>query len=167
MLIAVDHVEIRTNPQTRESRLFPSTWGYVRKNMLAIVRVYTMYEPLRVFLAGAAVCALIGAVIWVRFLYYFTTGHGHGHVQSVILGGTMLVISVQLAGLAVLADVLAAIRLFLQRALGANQASGAAARRRALSLRAGRRTGRRRCRRERRIQTGDANPADRRRHALW
>jgi glycosyltransferase involved in cell wall biosynthesis len=118
MLVAVDHVPVRTNPQTRrESRLFPSTWTYVRRNTLAIFRVYTMYEPLRVFLVAATISALVGAVIWVRFLYYFASGAGRGHIQSLILGATMLVIAVQLAGLAIMADVLAAIRLLLQRNL--------------------------------------------------
>src|SRR4051794_36629006 len=68
MLVAVDHVPIRTNPKTRDSRLFPSTWAYVRRNATSIFRVYTLYEPLRVFLAAAALTALVGAVIWVRFL---------------------------------------------------------------------------------------------------
>ena len=67
MLVAVDHVPIRTNAKTRESRLFPSMWAYVRRNTVSIFRIYTLYEPLRVFLAVAAVFALIGAVIWARF----------------------------------------------------------------------------------------------------
>ena len=117
MLVAVDSVPIRTNPKTRDSRLFSSTWMYVRRNTLAILRVYTMYEPLRVFMIAAAVAALAGGAIWVRFLYYFATGHGRGHVQSLILGATMLIIAVQLAALGVLADVLAAIRVLLQRSL--------------------------------------------------
>jgi glycosyltransferase involved in cell wall biosynthesis len=117
MLVAVDHVPIQTNPKTRPSRLFSSTWSYVRRNAVAILRVYTMYEPLRVFLAAAGVAALIGLAIWVRFIYYFASGDGHGHVQSLILGATMLVISVQLAGLALLADVLAALRVLVQRNL--------------------------------------------------
>jgi glycosyltransferase involved in cell wall biosynthesis len=117
MLVAVDSVPIATNPKTRDSRLFPSTWAYVRRNGLAILRVYTMYEPLRVFVIAAAIAALAGAVVWVRFLYYFASGHGHGHVQSLILGATMLVVAVQLAALAVLADVLAAIRVLMQRSL--------------------------------------------------
>jgi glycosyltransferase involved in cell wall biosynthesis len=117
MLVAIDSVPIGTNPKVRESRLFPSTWAYVRRNSLAILRVYTMYEPLRVFLIAAAVAGLAGAVIWIRFLYYFVTGTGHGHIQSVILGSTMFVIAVQLAALGVLADVLAAMRVLMQRAL--------------------------------------------------
>ena len=58
MLVAVDHVPIRTNPQTRESRLFPSMWAYVRRNAASIFRIYTLYEPLRVFLLAAALAAL-------------------------------------------------------------------------------------------------------------
>src|SRR6188768_1367807 len=49
MLVAVDQVPIATNPQTRESRLFDSTGAYVRRNALSILRIYTRYEPLRVF----------------------------------------------------------------------------------------------------------------------
>ena len=92
-------------------------WSYVRRNGSAIFRVYTMYEPLRVFLVAATLAALVGAVVWVRFFVYFLEGHGSGHVQSVIFGSTMLVIAVQLAALGVVADVLAAIRLLLQRTL--------------------------------------------------
>ena len=117
MLVSVDHVPVGTNPQVRTSRLFSSTWSYVRRNAVAIFRIYTMYEPLRVFLVAAAVAAAIGSVIWIRFLYYFFSEGGRGHVQSLILGATMLVIAVQLAALAVMADVLAAIRVLLQRTL--------------------------------------------------
>ena len=55
MLIAVDHVPIKTNAKTRESRLFPSMWSYIRRNGVSIFRVYSMYEPLRVFMLGAIV----------------------------------------------------------------------------------------------------------------
>ena len=58
MLVAIDHVPIRTNPKTRESRLFPSMWSYVRRNAVSIFRIYAQYEPLRVFMTAAL---LIGA----------------------------------------------------------------------------------------------------------
>ena len=60
--VAVAHVPIRTNPQTRESRLFPSMWAYVRRNTASIFRIYALYEPLRVFIAAAILTALVGAV---------------------------------------------------------------------------------------------------------
>ena len=74
--VAVDHVPIRTNDQTRESRLFPSMWSYVRRNTASIFRVYALYEPLRLFLAAAIAVALVAAVIWARFLWFFFAGEG-------------------------------------------------------------------------------------------
>ena len=62
--IAVDHVPIRTNPKTRESRLFPSMWSYVRRNAGSIFRIYTRYEPLRVFMTAAALVGLAALVVW-------------------------------------------------------------------------------------------------------
>src|SRR3954451_11632419 len=117
MLVAVDHVPIRTNPKTRPSRLFPSMWAYVRRNATSIFRIYTLYEPLRVFLAAAALVGLVGAVIWVRFLWFFFFGDGQGHVQSLILGSTLFIVAVQFAALGVLGDILAGSRVLQQRIL--------------------------------------------------
>jgi glycosyltransferase involved in cell wall biosynthesis len=117
MLVAVDHVPIRTNPKTRESRLFPSMAAYVRRNAISIFRIYTMYEPLRAFLAAAAAVGLVGAVIWARFLYLFLSGAGSGHVQSVILGSTLFIVAVQLAALGVIGDILTGNRILQQRIL--------------------------------------------------
>jgi glycosyltransferase involved in cell wall biosynthesis len=118
MLVAVDHVPIRTNPKTRESRLFPSTAAYVRRNTVSIFRIYAMYEPLRVFLAAAAVAAIVGAVIWARFLYfYFFSDEPGQHIQSLILGSTLFIVAVQLAALGVVGDILAGTRVLQQRVL--------------------------------------------------
>ncbi len=68
MLVAVDQVPIETNPTDRESRLFPSTWHYVRRNALAIFRVYALYEPLRVFTVAAVVLAIAALAAWTPFL---------------------------------------------------------------------------------------------------
>jgi glycosyltransferase involved in cell wall biosynthesis len=117
MLVAVDHVPIGTNPKTRESRLFPSMWAYVRRNGLSIFRIYALYEPLRLFMLAAALVALVGVVIWARFLWFFFEGEGGGHIQSLILGSTLFVVAVQLAALGVLGDILAGSRVLQQRIL--------------------------------------------------
>jgi glycosyltransferase involved in cell wall biosynthesis len=118
MLVAVDHVPIRTNPKTRESRLFPSTATYVRRNGVSIFRIYALYEPLRLFMAAAAIAGVIGAVIWARFFYFalFADDSG-GHIQSLILGSTLFVVAVQLAALGVVGDILAGSRVLQQRIL--------------------------------------------------
>src|SRR3954469_9513748 len=117
-LVAVDHVPVRTNPKTRESRLFPSMWSYVRRNGVSIFRVYSTYEPLRVFMAAAAVVGLISLIIWGRFAYfYIVAGEGKGHVQSLILGAVLFIAAVQLAALGIVGDILAASRVLQQRTL--------------------------------------------------
>src|SRR5918998_1674425 len=55
MTVAIDHVPVRTNEKLRDSRLFPSMWAYVRRNTVSIFRIYTMYEPLRVFMLAAII----------------------------------------------------------------------------------------------------------------
>ena len=47
--MAITHVEIATNPRTRDSRLFGSVFSYIKRSSATIVRIYTMYEPLKVF----------------------------------------------------------------------------------------------------------------------
>jgi hypothetical protein len=117
MLVAVDHVPIQTNPKTRESRLFPSTASYVRRNGVSIFRIYALYEPLRLFMMAALVTALIGAVIWGRFLWFFIDGRGGGHIQSLILGSTLFIVAVQFVALGVVGDILAGSRVLQQRVL--------------------------------------------------
>src|SRR5215475_8007755 len=47
--MAIAHVPISVNPRTRESRLFDSVFSYIKKSGATIVRIYAMYEPLKVF----------------------------------------------------------------------------------------------------------------------
>ena len=115
-LVAVDHVPIGTNPKTRESRLFPSMWAYVRRNMVSIFRIYSQYEPLRVFMTAAAVIGLIALVVWGRFAYfYIVEDEGAGHVQSLILGAVLFNAAMVLAALGVIGDLMAAQRTMVQR----------------------------------------------------
>ncbi len=116
MLVAVDEVEVGTNPKTRESRLFASTGSYVRRNAPAILRIYTRYEPLRVFsLAGLAVL-LLAFLAWLPFLLdWILNGDSTGHVQSLILGAVLFIAAVQLFALGVIGDLLAGQRVMTQR----------------------------------------------------
>jgi hypothetical protein len=117
LLVAIDHVPVRTNPKTRESRLFPSMGAYVRRNAISIFRIYAQYEPLRVFWT-LAVAIGIGAVgLWIRFAVSYAEGNGKGHVQSLILGAVLFIAAVVLWALGVIGDLLAAQRILTQRLL--------------------------------------------------
>ena len=115
--MALDHVPVRTNPKTRESRLFPSTAAYVRRNALSIFRIYSQYEPLKVFWGGALVMGVLALAVFIRFIVYFVESPhtATGHVQSLIAGAVLFIAAMLLAALGVIGDLLAAQRTLSQR----------------------------------------------------
>jgi glycosyltransferase involved in cell wall biosynthesis len=115
LMVAVDHVPIRTNPKTRESRLFPSMAAYVRRNALSIFRIYSQYQPLKVFWSGALVMGLAALAVFIRFVVYFIEGQGKGHVQSLIAGAVLFNAAMLLGSLGVIGDLLDAQRTLSQR----------------------------------------------------
>ncbi len=114
-LVAIDHVQVRTNPKTRESRLFPSMGAYVRRNSISIFRIYAQYEPLRVFWSLAAIIGVAALGVWTRFVVAYAEGNGKGHVQSLILGAVLFIAAVVLWALGVIGDLLAAQRVMTQK----------------------------------------------------
>ncbi len=116
--LALAHVGVRTNPRTRPSRLFGSTFEYVRRSLATILRVYAMYEPLRVFLWLAAVVGAAGLFLFARFAWFYFTHDGPtGHVQSLVVAAALLVFALQLTVLGVLGDLLRANRVLIERTL--------------------------------------------------
>jgi glycosyltransferase involved in cell wall biosynthesis len=84
--LAVTSVPVSTNPKTRESRLFKSIPSFIQNSLGTMVRMYAMYQPLRVFFSIGTVLTVIGLLPVIRFLYFFLIGEGTGHIQSLILG---------------------------------------------------------------------------------
>jgi glycosyltransferase involved in cell wall biosynthesis len=116
MLIAVDEVEVGTNPKTRESRLFDSTGAYVRRNAPAILRIYARYEPLRAFSLAGLVVLLLAFAAWLPFLIdAIFNGDSTGHIQSLILGAVLFIAAIQLFALGIIGDLLASQRVMTQR----------------------------------------------------
>ena len=115
--MAVVSVPVETNPKTRESRLFRSLPGFLWKQMLTMVRSYTMYRSLRVFAALGMVLLLIGLVPVVRFLIYFALGEGEGKIQSLILGSVFITLGYVTFTSALLADATAMNRRLLEQTL--------------------------------------------------
>ncbi|HET7455770.1 MAG TPA: glycosyltransferase family 2 protein [Solirubrobacterales bacterium] len=116
MLVAVDEVEIGTNPKTRESRLFASTGAYVRRNAPAILRIYARYEPLRAFSLAGLVVLFLAFLAWLPFLLdAILNGDSTGHIQSLILGAVLFIAAIQLFALGIIGDLLASQRVMTQR----------------------------------------------------
>jgi len=112
--IAIAHVPIRTNPRTRKSRLFSSVWTYVKASAATIVRIYAMYEPLKVFGLIGLMVFMGGVAITARFIYYFLAGAGQGHVQSLIVSAVLMIVGFQIALIGLVADVISGNRKLIE-----------------------------------------------------
>jgi glycosyltransferase involved in cell wall biosynthesis len=115
--MAVTYVPIRTNPQTRPSRLMRSIPQYLAFSGTTILRAYTMYRPLRVFTALGALLILVGLISGLRFLYFFLIGQGSGHIQSLILTAILLLGGFQALLFGLLADLISFNRKILEEVL--------------------------------------------------
>jgi len=117
--MAIAHVPVATNPRTRESRLFDSIFGYVKRSAATIVRIYAMYEPLKVFsYIGLAVFA-VGFALALRFVYlYLTSFTGGGrYIQSLIFAAVLMIVGFQVLLIGLVADVISANRKLLEDVL--------------------------------------------------
>lgn len=113
----VEYVKIRTNPQTRPSRLIRSIPHYLANSSATIVRSYTMYRPLRVFTLLGGLFILGGLGLAGRFLYYYILGQGGGHLQSVVLSAVLLIVGFQVILIGLLADLIGFNRKILEELL--------------------------------------------------
>jgi glycosyltransferase involved in cell wall biosynthesis len=113
--MAIAHVPVTTNARTRDSRLFDSIFSYIKKSAATIVRIYTMYEPLKVFTYIGLLVFSGGVALGIRFLYYFFfVDRGIGHIQSLILAAVLMIVGFQVVLIGLLADVISANRKLLE-----------------------------------------------------
>jgi glycosyltransferase involved in cell wall biosynthesis len=112
--IAVAWVLVPVNPKTRESRLFRSLSYFLLQSLATMVRTYTMYKPLRVFTFLGGTLVVIGALPVARFLFFYLQGQGGGHVQSLVLGGVLLVFGFVSLLVGVVADLIAFNRTLIE-----------------------------------------------------
>jgi glycosyltransferase involved in cell wall biosynthesis len=115
--MAVVAVPVRTNGAVRPSRLFRSVPRFIMNTGVTMIRVYAMYNPLRIFLGAGLLMTLIGLAPLVRFLWFYVNGEGRGHVQSLVIGGSLLVLGAITIMLGALADLIARNRLLLEQTL--------------------------------------------------
>lgn len=115
--MAIAHVPVATNKITRQSRLFESVFAYIRQSAATVVRIYAMYEPLKLFTTTGLVFFLVGLLISLRFLYYYLNGEGQGHLQSLILSAVLMIVGFQVLLIGLMADVISASRKLTEEVL--------------------------------------------------
>ena len=115
--MTVISVPVRTRPETRESRLFKSVPEFIQRSTTTMVRMYAMYQPLRMFIYLGTIFAVVGIIPIVRFVYlYFTVG-GEGHIQSLVIGGVLLLMGFLAYLVGLLSDLISFNRQLLEMVL--------------------------------------------------
>ncbi len=115
--MAVVYVPIRTNPQTRKSRLMRNIPSFLAIQSVTIIRFYTMYRPIRVFMTIGGIAIAGGVALGLRFLYFYLQGAGTGKVQSLILAAIIIIVGFQICLIGLIADLVRMNRKMLEDTL--------------------------------------------------
>ncbi|GAB4083703.1 glycosyltransferase family 2 protein [Myceligenerans cantabricum] len=115
--LRIASVPVTTNPKTRESRLFSSMGQHIRKSGQAITRSYLMYKPHTVFVTLGIIFSLGCLIPFGRYLVLLILGQAGQHIQSLILGSSMLVGALLSFALLVIADLQKTNRTLMEETL--------------------------------------------------
>ncbi|MFI5183205.1 MAG: glycosyltransferase family 2 protein [Vicinamibacteria bacterium] len=111
--MAVAHLPVETR-ETRPSRLFGSTWEYVKRSGATILRIYAMYEPFKVFILVGSALFSAGLALGLRYAWFWWHGRITGHIQSAILSVLLLILGFQTLQWGIMADLIASNRKLLE-----------------------------------------------------
>lgn len=112
--LQIDRTPIETNPPTRPSRLFGNIWEHIKKSTANIIRVYTMYEPFKIFLMASVPFLVIGLIYIIRFLIKYFTLWSDGNIQSLILSAILIMVWINFFSLWVIGDVISKNRSLVE-----------------------------------------------------
>ncbi len=112
--LAITHIPVKTNKKLRESRLFPSIKVYLQRSIITMLKVYSMYRPLRLFTIAGGSTFLLGFIIGCRYLFFFFQGQTEGHIQSLILSAILLIVGFQITMMGIAAELISVNRQLLE-----------------------------------------------------
>ncbi|MCC7202548.1 MAG: glycosyltransferase family 2 protein [Nitrospirae bacterium] len=115
--LAITHIPVRTNQVLRESRLISSVRSYLIRSASTIIRTYAMYRPLMFFFTIGALIFSGGLFLSFRYLFYMLRGEGSGHIQSLILAATLMMLGFQTVVIGLISDLIAANRRLNEEAV--------------------------------------------------
>lgn len=113
--LIIENVDINVNLQkNRKSKLFKNNFSYIIKQAKTLIRFFIIYRPVKFFSCLANIFLLLGSILGIRFLYYYLTGYGTGHIQSLILCSIVIILSFILYMLAIIGDLFTINRKLLE-----------------------------------------------------
>ena len=112
--LRVESVPVRVNPELRKSKLVKNMFDYILRSAVTMLRMFIIYRPFRFFALIAGFFIFLGILLGGRFIYYYLTGSGSGHIQSLILTAIMLIVGFQVGMFALIAELLSINRKLLE-----------------------------------------------------
>ncbi len=112
--LTVQSVPIEVNEDLRKSRLVKNNFDYIKRSIFTIIRMFLIYRPFRFFSIIACAFIIFGILIGSRFLYYYMTSGGNGHVQSLILSAILMITGVQIMVIAIVSELFSINRKLLE-----------------------------------------------------
>jgi glycosyltransferase involved in cell wall biosynthesis len=120
--LAIASIRVKTNPKARESRLFRSTPEHVMKSAAAIIRSFLMYRPYAFFGNLGVALGTVGLIPFLRYLFLILSGSPGEHIQSLLLGVSLLTASLLSFALGVIADLIRINRQLIEDGLAIQKA---------------------------------------------
>jgi hypothetical protein len=115
--LALTNVPVKRNDSVRPSRLFGSTWKYVRRNGMTMIRIYVQYRPMHLFVPVGFFLLILALGAWTPWLLDAFAGHAHQHLQSTILGAVLAISGVQVFLFGIIADSINSVRSLTTKTL--------------------------------------------------
>lgn len=115
--LALTNVHVKRNDSVRPSRLFGSTWKYVRRNAWTMLRIYVQYRPMQLFVPLSLVLFVLAGIAWLPWIIDAAQGNDSGHLQSIILGAVLVISAVQVLLFGIIADSIMSVRSLVTKTL--------------------------------------------------
>lgn len=112
--VKIASVPIQVNEKLRESRLIKNTPSFIARQSLTLFRMYTVYKAFRVFMILGLIVALPGLFGFIRFLYFYFTGTGEGHIQSLIFSAVFIICGFFILMLGIIAELVSNNRKMIE-----------------------------------------------------
>jgi glycosyltransferase involved in cell wall biosynthesis len=115
--LAVATVAVRTNEPQRPSRLFRNIPHFILHSLVTMIRMYAMYQPLKVFFFIGSGLIITGLIPVTRFLWFYFEQQGAGHMQSLQLGSALIIVGLVTYLVGLVTDLISFNRQLLEMTL--------------------------------------------------
>ena len=115
--MTIGDVPVETNKPLRKSRLFTNMFSYIQRQVITIIRMYVMFQPLKIFFYSGSALLSLGSLGILRFLYFYATSGGAGHIQSLVLSGVLIIVGFMLIMIGLVADIISFNRRLIEDTL--------------------------------------------------